>query len=123
MSIKRTAKYVAAVEMAYRLGLALARKHSSADQVYDELQRSGFYWDSKPKAWQQSPEVDPLREMDKSLIRVRVTAHMIVLDDCVNRVLNALKPEGFTVQEVSKAYPNVRDTDGAGRVYIALRND
>lgn len=122
MSIKRTAKYLAAVAAARSLGLSVAVKHTTAEQVYGELESSGMYWDSKTGKWLERAKVDPLREMDKELIRVRVTAHLDYLEPYTTRLIDAFKNEGFTVQEVSKPYPNVRDSDGAGRIYIALRD-
>lgn len=123
MTIKRTAKYVAAVATAKSLGLLVAVKHSSADEVYSEIESSGYYWDSKTQKWHERQKIDPRREMDKSLIRIRVTAHMDYLEAYTGRIVEAVKAEGFMMQEVSKVYPNVRDSDGAGRVYIAIRDD
>jgi hypothetical protein len=123
MTIKRTAKYVAAVAAAKGLGLLVAVKHESADDVYGELESSGFYWDSRKQEWVERPKTDPRHEMDKSLIRVRITAHMDHLEIYSGRIVECLKTDGLIVQEVSKPYPNVRDTDGAGRVYVALRDE
>jgi hypothetical protein len=120
MTIKRTTKYKSAVAAAMNLGLSVAVRHTSADQVYTELESSGFYWDSRKGNWIERPKTDPRHEMDKSLIRVRITAHMDYLAIYSERIVETLQADGFTVQEVSKPYPNVRDSDGAGRVYIAL---
>lgn len=121
MSIKRTAKYLAAVQTARSLGLAVAVKHSSADEVYSELETS-FYWDSKTQKWLERQKVDPTREVDKSLIRVRITAHLDYLEIYSRRITQVIEADGFVIQEVSKPYPNVRDSDGAGRIYIAIRD-
>jgi DNA-binding transcriptional regulator YhcF (GntR family) len=123
MTIKRTAKYLAAVATTRKLGLLVAVKHSTADEVYSELESSGFYWDSHKGQWIENQKTDPLREMDKRLIRVRITAHMDKLDAYTSQLCNALQHGGLTIQEVSKLYPNVRDSDGAGRVYIAVRDE
>lgn len=123
MTIKRTAKYVAAVAEARKLGLSVTVKHTTAEQVYSELESSGMYWDSKSGKWLERAKVDPLREMDKELIRVRITAHLDYLEPYTTRLVDAMKAEGFIVQEISKPYPNVRDGDGAGRIYIALRDE
>lgn len=119
MSIRRTKKYVAAVETAKSLGLIVYRSHSSAEEVYQEIE-SVYYWDSRAQAWLEHAQIDPKREMDKHLIRIRITAHMTYLNVYAQRIIDHL--EEFHIQEVSKAYPNVRDSDGAGRIYITVRD-
>lgn len=120
-NIRRTQKYLKAVEVAKSLGLTIWRKAHTADEVYTEIE-SLYYWDSRQQAWVEHAKVDPAREMDKTLIRVRVTAHMTYLQHYADRVIEGLKEAGFTVQEISKQYPNVRDVDGAGRIYITARD-
>lgn len=119
MAIKRTAKYVAALAAARELGLAVAMSHDSAEELYTELE-SLLYWDSRRGEWVERKATDPLREMDRALVRIRVTAHLDSLDEVCQRVLVLLE-QRFDVLEVSRTYPNVRDSDGAGRVYIAVR--
>lgn len=121
MSIRRTKKYVAAVETAKSLGLTVHRRHSSAEEVYQEIE-SVYYWDSKAQAWLEHTRIDPKREMDKQLIRIRITAHMTYLNVYAQRIIDHLEADQFHIQEVSKAYPNVRDSDGAGRIYITVRD-
>lgn len=123
MTIKRTAKYLAAVTTARQLGLSVAVRHSSADEVYSQIESSGYYWDSKSGKWQERASVDPLRELDRSLVRVRVSAHLDTLESCATRLMQCLQQSGFTLYEASKIYPNLRDADGGGRIYLTLKDD
>lgn len=121
MSIKRTRKYIAAVDAARRI-LGGVPAHATADALYIALEVKA-YWDVD-EGWIENPQIDPLREMDKQLIRVRVTAHMSALEDEGRRIVALLaggEDAAYDFSEMSKPYPNVRDADGAGRLYITFR--
>jgi hypothetical protein len=119
VTIKRTAKYVAAPEMAYSLGIKL--KHKTADQLYEKLELEGYAWSSPLKKWYLRPVAKPQNEMDKTVVRVRVTAHQDVISEIVGRVTIGLEQEGFKIGETSKVYPNTREpVDGGARVYLTV---
>ena len=119
MAIKQTAKYVAALEMAKSVGVG--KKHKTADQLYEQLEAAGYAWSSPLKKWYLRPIAKPQNEMDKTLVRVRVTAHEEVISQIVDRVTIALEQEGFKVGETSKVYPNTREpVDGGARVYLTV---
>lgn len=117
MAIKQTRKYTLAMSAA-RNFLGSLPPHKTADELYQHLE-SVAYWDVDD-GWVKNPEIDPLKAMDKKLIRVRITAHLDHLEDTVRKVIARLG-QGFEFSEASKVYSNVRDADGAGRIYLTFR--
>ncbi len=117
MSIKNTRKYTLAVSAARDL-LVGVPAHKTADELYQQLEAVA-YWDVDD-GWVKNPDIDPLKAMDKNLIRVRITAHLDHLEHTARKVIARLG-QGFEFSEASKVYPNVRDADGAGRIYLTFR--
>lgn len=118
MTIKRTQKYVAAVRTALKVNLS-AKNHSTADELYQQLEQT-HHWDSKQQAWIENPILKPHHEIDKHLVRIRVTAHLQGLEAVTDRVITALNSEGLIVQDASHIYANHRKPDGGGRVYLSV---
>lgn len=121
MAIKQTAKYVAAQEAAKDVGIK--GKYTTAEQLYERLEAAGMAWSSPLKKWYQRPTAKPQDEMDKTVVRVRVTAHEDEITDIVGRITIALEQEGFKIRETSKPYINTRPpVDGGARVYLTCEN-
>ncbi|MCU0463229.1 MAG: hypothetical protein MUF38_01525 [Anaerolineae bacterium] len=114
--IKQTKKYKAACVARQTHGIT--ESHKTADQLYEQLEAYA-YWDGSE--WVQRAQLDPMRAMPKDLIRIRVHCHMDQLED-VARIVVARLGDKFQFSQASRPYPNVRDVDGSGRVYIEFRN-
>ena len=119
-TIRQTTKYLAAVTAAKKA--ACFGKHTTAEQLYDKLDGAGYWWDSKLSKWVQRESVDPSNEVNREVVRVRITSHMDGINERVNRVIRSLKEVGFEVKETSKLYINNRPADGGARVYVTVED-
>lgn len=74
--MRQTRKYCSACEIAIL-------NHATQEDLYTELNRLGFFWDSKKQVWERN---DQLAEPPSKLIKVRVWA----ATDQVERVAEAM---------------------------------
>jgi hypothetical protein len=111
---KRTAKYVAALELAQRLKIP---DLESAELLYQDLNEKNYFWDSDKQKWLPGGEAVPASE----LIRIRVWAESGAVDALANRVVRGLVDEGFVLLEKSKPYMCHPPNQNESRIYLTFR--
>jgi len=115
--MKRTAKLNAALKQINALNLPTASEQATN---YNNLERAGWYWNSKEGIWENLKRSNSMFKNDDGeptgVIRLRLMAHPGDIDQFMEIVSEALDSYGITVVDESNLYPNRR---GSGvRVYI-----
>ncbi len=110
--MKRTQKYSKACER-------LVIPHSTQEQLYQELNRLGWYWDSNRKEWLRDDT--PAKEATK-LIRVRVWAATDKVEQAAELFLESALDIELRLIEKSAPYvcrpPNQKES----RIYLTFED-
>ena len=116
--MKHTKKYEAAATCARRLEMTW----SIIDQagLYDQLEKAGWYWNSKLGEWENLKRSNSMFKNDDGkptgVIRLRLMSHPGDMDQFMELISEALDTYGIKVVDESNLYPNRRS---AGvRVYL-----
>ncbi|MBG1267766.1 hypothetical protein [Nostoc sp. WHI] len=110
--MKRTKKYSEACEI-------LTFPHRTQDEIYSELNRLGWFWDSKKREWLRDDT--PAKEATQ-LIRIRVWAATDKVDQAADLFIETAVDNGLRLIEKSSPYvcrpPNQKDS----RVYLTFED-
>jgi hypothetical protein len=122
--MKRTEKYIKGKTLALGAGIAVS-SHEENDVLYELLERRGYWWNGKKKAWEKEatrPSTTIFADKNGNstgIMRLRLMCH----PDETKWLIDALHDNPhFSVIEVSdKTYAN---RNGAGeRAYITIKRD
>lgn len=111
---KRTAKYVAALEIAKRLKIP---ELETADYLYQDLNAKNYFWDSDEQKWLPGAAPVPATE----LIRARVWAETSRVEGVANSVTLAMVENGFVLLEQSQPYMCRPPNQNESRIYLTFR--
>lgn len=109
---KMTAKYSSARMQALRESIDTS---GSQEDLYQRLQKAGWFWDSDKKAWWFAPEeaADPATK----LVMIRVWADLDVVEEAADEIIGKTKKQ-FELIEKSPVYPCRPPKQLEGRVYL-----
>jgi hypothetical protein len=109
---KMTAKYSAARMTALKESLDIS---GNQEDLYQRLQKAGWFWDSDKKSWWYAPEeaADPATP----LIMIRVWADLEVVEEAADEIIGKTK-RYFSLVEKSPVYPCRPPKQLEGRVYL-----
>jgi hypothetical protein len=110
--MKRTQKYSQACQI-------LTFPHINQDELYEELNRLGWYWQPKNKKWERDDT--PAREAT-DLIRVRVMAVSAKIDEVAQHFAEASSNIGLRLVEQSQAYPCRPPNQNESRIYLTFED-
>lgn len=110
--MKRTKKYTGAIDI-------LTHPHETQDELYSELNRLGWYWDSKQQRWVRDGRVaDP----ETKLIRIRVLSGTSQVQNVADNVIEAMQERGLRLLEKSPPYPCRPPQQNDSRVYLTFED-
>ncbi|MEH2438397.1 MAG: hypothetical protein V7K25_30065 [Nostoc sp.] len=110
--MKRTAKYSKACQI-------LTFPHSSQEQLYSELNRLGWYWQSGKKEWERD---DTPAKAATKLIRVRVWAAKETVENAAELFLENAESNGLRLIEKSAPYPCRPPNQLESRIYLTFED-
>jgi hypothetical protein len=107
--MRQTKKYTRACDI-------LKFPHQTQEQLYSEMNRLGWWWDSKKQAWERNDSLKSNKASD--LIRVRVWADNQRISQIADLIQEGLEGSGFKVQERSEPYINRPPNNNESRIYL-----
>lgn len=112
---RMTAKYSGAINIAHNKRLP-AKDTNNQEQLYDLLQKNGYFWNSNSKEWEyhDAAKADP----PTPLVMVRVWADLEHVDGYAQQVAEECEANIGPLVEKSKVYPNRPPKQLEGRVYL-----
>ena len=110
--MKQTQKYSGACNI-------LTYPHSNQHELYQELNRLGWWWDAKKKKWERDDT--PAREAT-NLIRVRVMASSKKISEVAQHFVEASNDMGLRLVEQSEPYPCRPPNQNESRVYLSFED-
>lgn len=108
--MKQTQKYSGACNI-------LTYPHSNQEELYQELNRLGWWWDAKKKTWIRDDT--PAREAT-NLIRVRVMASNKKVAEAAQHSVEASGDTGLNLIEQSEPYPCRPPLQLESRIYLTF---
>lgn len=111
--MKQTKKYSKACEI-------LTINHTTQEQLYQELNRLGWFWDSKKQQWIRD---DRIAEPASNLIKIRLWANKDKVEQLSEILQEALAPYGIKVLEKSEPYLCRPPQQNDARIYITLQGE
>lgn len=111
---KMTAKYSSALDIVRFKGLKIAQ-NGNQEELYQALQKVGFFWDSNIKRWEEH-DIEQAEEPTK-LLMVRVWADAEIVEDMADDLVRISK-KWFELVEKSPVYPCRPPKQREGRVYL-----
>lgn len=109
--MKQTKKYVSAIAI-------LTYPHSSQDELYQELNRLGWFWDSKKQKWERNNSLK--NDEETNLIRIRVWSGNSRIDHIVPLIIEAVSEIGLRLEEQSVPYVCRPPRGNESRVYLTF---
>lgn len=110
--MKRTKKYAGAIDI-------LTHPHETQDELYSELNRLGWYWDSKQQRWVRD---DRVAEAETKFIRIRVLSGASQVQNVADNVVEAMQERGLRLLEKSPPYPCRPPQQNDSRVYLTFED-
>ena len=110
--MRKTQKYTGACEI-------LTYPHSNQEELYSELNRLGFYWQSKKNKWER--DNTPAKEATK-LIKVRVWATTNLVDQVAEVMVEQMETVGLKFLEKSNPYQCRPPNQNESRVYLIFED-
>jgi len=110
--MKKTKKYAGACEI-------LTYPHSTQENLYQELNRLGFYWQPKKQKWVRDDT--PAREVSKQ-IKVRILASSDLVEQAAELIVEQAESVGMKFIEKSEAYPCRPPNQNESRIYLVFEN-
>lgn len=112
MMAKMTAKYSGAVRIAHRQGIST---EGNQEDLYQRLQKSGFFWNSQEKSWEEH-DIEDANE-PTALIMVRVWSDLEIVEDVAGDLIRSTKKQWQLIDQ-STPYPCRPPKQREGRVYL-----
>lgn len=94
--------------------------HSTQEQLYAELNRLGFYWNSKVQRWERN---DQLADPPSQLLRVRVWAAAEKVEQMAEIAIESMQQYGLKLLERSEPYPCRPPKQADSRIYLTFIED
>lgn len=110
--MKRTKKYTGAIDI-------LTHPHETQDELYSELNRLGWYWDSKQQRWVRD---DRVADPETKFIRIRVLSGTSQVQNVADNVIEAMQERGLRLLEKSPPYPCRPPQQNDSRVYLTFED-
>ncbi len=110
--MKQTAKYRKACEV-------LTYPHTNQDELYSELNRLGWYWNSENKQWIR--DLTPPNPTT-NLIRVRVWAAKEKVSNAAELFIENAETNGLRLLEKSEPYPCRPPNQNESRIYLTFED-
>ncbi len=110
--MKQTQKYTSATQI-------LTFLHTNQDELYQELNRLGWYWQPKKKAWERDDT--PALEASK-LIKIRIWADSKKVDEAAALFIENAESAGLRLVEKSQPYPCRPPHQNDSRVYLTFED-
>jgi len=111
--MKKTKKYTGATRL-------LTFPHSNQEELYQELNRLGYYWDALDKKWIRD---DRLANPPKQGVDIRVWSNKDYVEEHADIVVQLLSRQGYTLSNKSKAYPCRPPKQNESRIYLSFINN
>ncbi len=113
---RMTAKYRGALYIANREGILAG---DTQPELYEILQKAGFFWNSQAKEWEEFDPADA--DPPTKLIRIRVWADIDVVEDYADDLVSLIdNKKHFQLVERSKVCPCRPPKQLEGRVYLSF---
>ncbi|MDZ8227540.1 hypothetical protein [Nostoc sp. ChiVER01] len=110
--MKQTQKYSKACQI-------LTFPHKTQDELYTELNRLGWYWNSQKKEWARD---DTPAKQATQLIRVRVWAATNKVEQAAELFLENAEENGLRLIEKSPPYVNRPPNQNDSRIYLTFED-
>jgi hypothetical protein len=114
---KQTVKYSSACRIATELNIPLAEHQ---EQLYQSLNTSGYYWNSKEKVWEK---LDAEADAPTELIRLRVWADARFVEQVADECVFAVAGKGMQLVERSEVYNCRPPKQLEARVYLSFMKE
>ncbi len=109
--MKQTQKYKQATQI-------LTFPHSTQDELYNELNRLGWYWNASKKKWERDDT--PAREASK-IIKIRVLAPNDKVSEVAQHLIEAFGDIELTLLKQSVPYPCRPPSQNESRIYLSFQ--
>lgn len=104
-----------------KAGRVLTFPHTSQDQLYQELNRLGWWWNSKKQEWERD-ETLGASEPSK-LIKIRIWTDSTKVQQIADLFIESLESLGFKIQEKSDPYVCRPPQQNDSRIYLTFLNE
>jgi hypothetical protein len=111
--MRRTQKYSKAIEL-------LTFPHNTQEELYLELNRLDFYWNSKTQQWVRD---DRLAEPPMLGVKIRIWASEEDIEYHSDLIIQILAENGYILVDKSKPYPCRPPKQNESRIYLHLHKN
>lgn len=111
--MKQTKKYAGACQIA-------TLPHTSQEQLYQELNRLGFFWNQKAQIWERN---DRLAEPPSGILKIRVTTASNKIEQLADIAIEAMQQYGLNLLERSQPYICRPPKQAESRIYLSFIDD
>jgi hypothetical protein len=108
--MRQTAKYREACS-------TLTFPHQTQEQLYQELNRLVFFWNSKTQKWERN---DQLADPPSNVVRIRVWAATEKIDQAADAVVESMQQYGLRLVEKSEPYICRPPKQNDSRIYLTF---
>lgn len=109
--MKKTKKYSRGCDI-------LTFPHNNQDDLYSELNRLGWFWNSKNQEWERN---DKLPDPASELIKIRVWAASNKVENAADLVVESMEEKGFSLLEKSSPYICRPPKQSESRIYLSFK--
>lgn len=109
--MRQTQKYVKACER-------LTFPHRHQEQLYSELNRIGYWWNSKKKEWERD---DRIPKEASTVFKIRVMGASDKVDLLADHIIEQSAEMGLELVERSAPYPCRPPQQNDSRIYLSFR--
>lgn len=108
--MKKTQKYLKATEI-------LTVNHFTQQELYSELNRLGWWWNSKVKEWERNQELaDPPMEG----VKIRLWSNSENIEDYTEEITQLLRDNGYKIIDKSNPYQCRPPKHSESRIYLTV---
>jgi hypothetical protein len=111
--MRLTKKYIKATDL-------LTFPHKNQEQLYDELNRLGYYWDALGKKWVRD---ERLADPPKQTIDIRVWADQDFTEEHADVIVQLFSQNGYKLLNKSKSYPCRPPKQKESRIYLSFTDN
>ena len=108
--MKRTKKFVEAEKVALEIGVYVD------DDIYKNLEKNNYFWDSKNQNWFKGVEPNP----PTNLIYVRVWADAEKVEADANNVIQSMQTSDYVLEDKTEIYSCRPPKQLEGRIYLTF---
>jgi hypothetical protein len=111
--MKKTKKYSKATEL-------LTFPHNNQEELYQELNRLGYYWDALDKKWIRD---ERLANPPKQGVDIRVWADKDYTEEHAETLVQLFLKNGYRLSNRSGTYPCRPPKQNESRIYLSFINN